>query len=41
MFVDMKAAFDSVDREVLIGIMRELGIREGLTVRAGGQRDEE
>lgn len=34
LFVDMKAAFDSVDREILIGIMRELGIREGLTVRA-------
>lgn len=34
LFMDMKAAFDSVDREVLIGIMRELGIREGLTIRA-------
>lgn len=33
LFVDLKAAFDSVDREVLVGTMRECGIREGLTVR--------
>lgn len=32
LFVDLKAAFDSVDREVLVGTMRECGIREGLTV---------
>lgn len=30
MFVDLKAAFDSVDREVLIGTMRKQGVREGL-----------
>jgi len=33
MFVDLKAAFDSVDREVLIGTMRQRGIREGLIER--------
>lgn len=33
LFVDLKAAFDSVDREVLVGTMRECGIREGLTVK--------
>lgn len=31
--MDLKAAFDLVDREVLVGTMRECGIREGLTVR--------
>jgi len=30
LFVDLKAAFDSVDRGVLIEAMRERGIREGL-----------
>jgi retron-type reverse transcriptase len=29
-FVDLKAAFDSVDRNVLIRAMRERGVREGL-----------
>jgi len=33
LFVDLKAAFDSVDREVLMGAMRERGVREGLTKR--------
>lgn len=33
MFVDLKAAFDSVDRRVLIKAMRERGIREGLIER--------
>jgi len=33
MFVDLKAAFDSVDREVLICTMRQRGIREGLIER--------
>ena len=33
LFVDMKAAFDSVDREVLIKAMRERGVREGLVAR--------
>lgn len=28
--VDLKAAFDSIDRETLIATMRERGIREGL-----------
>jgi len=32
-FVDLKAAFDSVDREVLIGAMREREVREGITKR--------
>lgn len=29
-FVDLRAAFDSVDREILWKTMRERGIREGL-----------
>lgn len=33
MFVDLRAAFDSVDRGVLIEAMRERGIREGLIMR--------
>lgn len=33
MFVDLKAAFDSVDREVLYSAMRERGIREELIER--------
>ena len=33
LFVDMKAAFDSVDREVLARSMRKAGIREGLVKR--------
>ena len=33
MFVDMKAAFDSVDRGVLVRAMRERGVREGLVRR--------
>lgn len=33
LFVDIKAAFDSVDREILIGIMKEMGVRERLTER--------
>jgi len=33
LFVDLKAAFDSVDRGVLIEAMRERGIREGLVKR--------
>lgn len=32
-FVDLKAAFDSVDRGVLVGAMRERGVREGLIKR--------
>lgn len=35
MFVDLKAAFDSVDRGVLIEAMRKRGIREGLIERIG------
>lgn len=31
MFVDLKAAFDLVDRGVLVRAMREKGIRKGLT----------
>lgn len=33
LFVDMKAAFDSVDREILVQTMRRKGVREGLVVR--------
>ncbi|XP_076301876.1 uncharacterized protein LOC143219998 [Lasioglossum baleicum] len=33
LFVDMKAAFDTVDREVLAGSMRKAGVREGLVER--------
>lgn len=33
MFVDLQAAFNSVDRRTLGKIMRERGIREGLTKR--------
>lgn len=33
MFVDLRAAFDSVDREVLIETMRETRVREGITRR--------
>jgi len=33
MFVDLKAEFNSVDREVLTGTMRQRGIREGLIER--------
>jgi len=32
-FVDLRAAFDSVNREVLIRSMRERGIREELECR--------
>lgn len=32
-FVDLKAAFDSLDREVLMEAMRERGVREGLRNR--------
>jgi len=32
-FVDLKAAFDSVDREMLEKALRERGVREGLVVR--------
>ena len=33
MFIDMKAAFDSVDREVLVRAMRGRGVREELVGR--------
>ncbi|XP_076660538.1 uncharacterized protein LOC143363894 [Halictus rubicundus] len=32
-FVDLKAAFDAVDREILVKALRERGVREGLVVR--------
>jgi len=32
-FVDLKAAFDSVDREVLERVLKERGVREGLVIR--------
>lgn len=34
-FVDLRAAFDSVDRGMLVKVMRERGIREGLVERVG------
>lgn len=33
LFVDLRTAFDSVDRGVLFRVTRERGIREGLTER--------
>lgn len=33
MFVDLKAAFDSVDRGGLVNAMRERVVREGLVTR--------
>ncbi|XP_077255544.1 uncharacterized protein LOC143893719 [Temnothorax americanus] len=33
MFVDLKAAFDSVDRRILVEAMRKRGVREGLVER--------
>lgn len=33
LFVDIKAAFDSMDREVLMEEMRKRGVGEGLVVR--------
>lgn len=35
LFVDLKAAFNSVDRGVLIGIIRKKEIEEGLIERGG------
>lgn len=32
-FVDMKAAFDLVDREILVESMMKRGVREGLVMR--------
>jgi len=33
LFIDLKAAFDSVDRDTLMRAMRERGVREGLVNR--------
>lgn len=33
MFVELKSAFDSVNREVLLKTLRQRGIREGLVER--------
>ncbi|XP_039310271.1 secreted RxLR effector protein 78-like [Solenopsis invicta] len=33
LYIDLKAAFDSVDREILIQMMRERGVKESLVVR--------
>lgn len=33
-YIDLKAAFDSVDKEVLAKIMREKGVKEGLVVKS-------
>lgn len=35
-FVDLRAAFDSVDRGVLIATVRERGVREGIIRRVEG-----
>lgn len=32
-FVDMKAAFDSVDREIFVQMMRKKKVKESLVVR--------
>ena len=34
-FIDLKAAFDSVDKEVLVRAMRKRGVREGSVERCG------
>lgn len=43
--VDLKAAFDStdreIDREILIKALRERGVREGLVERRSDERNEE
>lgn len=36
MFIDVKAAFDSVDRGRLVEAMRKEGVREGLVKRCEG-----
>lgn len=33
LFIDLKAAFDSVDRGILVKAMEERGVREGLVIR--------
>lgn len=33
MFVDMKVAFDSVDRKTIYGVLRARGVRKGLIER--------
>lgn len=33
LFVDLKAAFHMIDREVLLGTMKKRGIRKGLVKR--------
>lgn len=33
LFIDLKAAFDSVDRRRLVSAMKERGVREGLVER--------
>lgn len=40
LFVDIKAAFDSVDRDILLDSMRSRGVREGLVVRCEGDSSE-
>lgn len=37
-FIDLKAAFDSVDKEMLIKTMRARGMREELVDRSGGKK---
>lgn len=37
-FIDLKAAFDSVDKEMLIKTMRARGMREELVDRSGGEK---
>lgn len=33
LFIDLKAAFDSINRRVFVGVMRQRGVREGLVDR--------
>ena len=40
MFIDLKASFDTVDREILWDIMRKLGIRDYLIERIKGCYEE-
>lgn len=37
-FIDLKAAFDSVDKEMLIKTMRARGMREELVDRSRGEK---
>lgn len=40
-FVDLKVAFNSMDRKVLKKVLRERGVGEGLVMHGFDERDEE